>query len=506
MAKKRRESEVLYEGLTRGDIRQDLRWQIEEVGVMYPESIAYWSDVPPLVQKEFYPDIKDYYALKELVMDELNNEVPRSDDEEEEEEGFMRPEVFGPVDLSGCSSASIPFYDKWVPVQVSGTRPEPRAWHGAAVMGDKLYIYGGRSRDGCFLGDLHVLDLNSWTWHELIGTDPGVNGDVKSNIYAAHSLIAWKERLLLIVGHTMDPSQEWNISPYLQLILQLAATYAYYYEQSNACLDFKTSGDAPIARGGHSVNLFGNRLVIFGGEDARKAFKFNDVHILDLVSRIWRKLDARGQPPYPRVDHVAALHKERYLLIFGGSPHYIWFDDLHVLDLEKEVWSGPKDTTDFPTGPYGRAGATMGDSWFIVGGGTHKKGADTCILNMPDYSLSVLPNTGQNISAGIMGLSLVVSTYCGEIVLLSFGGAEEFCYKNDVHVLKLSRYLVSNVDFDTNANFDPRKTQKAEWSDKAESSNAASDNHHANVFSVMEDIEHLRDQLAVKQSRNAKLE
>ncbi|VFQ67192.1 unnamed protein product [Cuscuta campestris] len=285
----------------------------------------------------------------------------------------------------------------------------------------------------------------------------------------------------------MDPSEE-------TILVKV------FDQQSNAFLDFKTSGDAPIARGGHSVNLFGNRLVIFGGEDAREECRFNDLHSLDLVSRTWSKLDARGQPPSPRVDHVAALHKERYLLIFGGSPHYIWFDDLHVLDLEKEEWSTPEYTTCFPIGPYGRAGATIWDSWLIVGGGTGKKGVDTCILNLWNYFLSVVPNTGRNISAGIMGWSLVVSTCCGENILLSFEGAEKCCYKNDVHVLKPSHYLVPNFDFDTNADFDHRQTQKTECSHKAEPSNAASDNHHAN------DIEYLPGQLAAKQSRNAKLE
>lgn len=41
----------------------------------------------------------------------------------------------------------------------------------------------------------------------------------------------------------------------------------------------------------------------------------------------------RGAPPSPRSDHAAAVHAERYLLIFGGGSHATCFNDLHVLDL-----------------------------------------------------------------------------------------------------------------------------------------------------------------------------
>lgn len=42
----------------------------------------------------------------------------------------------------------------------------------------------------------------------------------------------------------------------------------------------------------------------------------------------------RGAPPSPRSDHAAAVHAERYLLIFGGGSHAACFNDLHVLDLQ----------------------------------------------------------------------------------------------------------------------------------------------------------------------------
>lgn len=42
----------------------------------------------------------------------------------------------------------------------------------------------------------------------------------------------------------------------------------------------------------------------------------------------------RGISPSPRSDHAAAVHADRYLLVFGGGSHATCFNDLHVLDLQ----------------------------------------------------------------------------------------------------------------------------------------------------------------------------
>lgn len=46
-----------------------------------------------------------------------------------------------------------------------------------------------------------------------------------------------------------------------------------------------------VSRGGHSVTLVGNTLVIFGGQDARRSL-LNDLHILDLETMTWDEFDA----------------------------------------------------------------------------------------------------------------------------------------------------------------------------------------------------------------------
>ncbi|CAL5194739.1 unnamed protein product [Lathyrus oleraceus] len=317
--------------------------------------------------------------------------------------------------------ASVGVYDQWVAPPVSGQRPKARYEHGAAAVQDKLYIYGG-NHNGRYLSDLHVLDLRRWTWSKLeakTGDEPSTTLDP----CAGHSLIAWGNKLLSIAGHTKDPSESIQVK---QFDLQ-TATWS----------TLKTYGKAPISRGGQSVSLVGNTLVIFGGQDAKRAL-LNDLHILDLETMTWDEIDAVGVPPSPRSDHAAAVHVERYLLIFGGGSHATCYNDLHVLDLQTMEWSRPTQQGEIPTPRAGHAGVAVGENWFIVGGGDNKSGAsETVVLNMSTLAWSAVTSVQGRVSVASEGLSLVVSSNDGEDVLVSFGGYNGR-YNNEVYVLKPS--------------------------------------------------------------------
>ncbi|AES82479.1 putative FERM/acyl-CoA-binding protein, 3-helical bundle [Medicago truncatula] len=319
------------------------------------------------------------------------------------------------------SFGSVGVYDQWIAPPISGQRPKARYEHGAAAMQDKLYIYGG-NHNGRYLSDLHVLDLRSWTWSKL-EVKAGDESSTTLDPCAGHSLIAWGNKLLSIAGHTKDPSESIQVR---EFDLQ-RATWS----------TLKTYGKPPISRGGQSVSLVGNTLVIFGGQDAKRTL-LNDLHILDLETMTWDEIDAVGVPPSPRSDHTAAVHVDRYLLIFGGGSHATCYNDLHVLDLQTMEWSRPTQQGEIPTPRAGHAGVTVGENWFIVGGGDNKSGAsETVVLNMSTLTWSVVTSVQGRVSVASEGLSLVVSSYNGEDVLVSFGGYNGR-YNSEVYVLKPS--------------------------------------------------------------------
>nr|KJB45279.1 hypothetical protein B456_007G298800 [Gossypium raimondii] len=270
-------------------------------------------------------------------------------------------------------------YDQWVSPPIKGQRPKARYEHGAAVVQDKMYIYGG-NHNGRYLSDLNVLDLRSWTWSKVEASFESKSEESPSPVNiapcAGHSMIPWENKLLSIAGHTKDPSET----------IQIKA----FDLQTGTWSILKTYGKAPVSRGGQSVTLVGSTLVIFGGQDAKRTL-LNDLHILDLETMTWDDFDAVGVPPSPRSDHAAAVHAERYLLIFGGGSHATCFNDLHVLDLQAMEWSRPTQQGEIPSPRAGHTGVTVGENWFIVGGGDNKSGAsETVVLNMSTLVWSVV--------------------------------------------------------------------------------------------------------------------
>ena len=50
---------------------------------------------------------------------------------------------------------------KWTQLQCTGSVPSPRVGHAAVLVGDVMYVFGGNTVDGTYLGDLTALNLSS---------------------------------------------------------------------------------------------------------------------------------------------------------------------------------------------------------------------------------------------------------------------------------------------------------------------------------------------------------
>ncbi|XP_059669142.1 acyl-CoA-binding domain-containing protein 5-like [Cornus florida] len=189
---------------------------------------------------------------------------------------------------------------------------------------------GGRIT-GRYLSDVQVFDLRNLAWSTLkLNMEPKADKTTDGSSLevlpasSGHRMIKWKNKLLLLGGHSKD-----NFDSLKVRFIDL---------ESYHCGVMETSGKVPVARGGQSVTLVGSKIIMFGGEDSQRRL-LNDVHVLDLETMIWCALETVQTPPVPRFDHIAAVHAERYLLIFGGCSHSIFFNDLHVLDLQTMDWT-----------------------------------------------------------------------------------------------------------------------------------------------------------------------
>jgi N-acetylneuraminic acid mutarotase len=100
--------------------------------------------------------------------------------------------------------------------------------------------------------------------------------------------------------------------------------------------------NAPRPRSGHSANLWGDKMVIFGGIDQDRG-RLNDTWVFDFNNKTWQYLTIKTNGFYlPRVrsGHSASIYKENYLVVFGGITAVTKeLDDVCALNLVTKEWS-----------------------------------------------------------------------------------------------------------------------------------------------------------------------
>lgn len=337
----------------------------------------------------------------------------------------MGTEAVNKVNMSDW--LSLLAYDQWIAFPVSTPKPLARYKHGAAVVDEKLYISGG-SRNGRYLSDLQVFDFRNLEW-----SIPKINTESNADRLedslsleplppiAGHNMVRWGNKLLLVGGLSKKSSD--------------IVTVRFIDLETHGSGVLKSSGNIPVSREGQSVTLVGSKLLMFGGEDINRKLH-NDIHILDLEEMTWNLVETRQTPPAPRYDHTAALHAEHYFLIFGGCSHSTCFNDLHVLDLQTMEWSQPQIQGDIVNPRAGHASITIGENWYIVGGGDNRSGApETLVLNMPKLVWSVLTTVKERDPLSSEGLSVCSALVDGENLLVAFGGYNG-TYNNEVFVMR----------------------------------------------------------------------
>ncbi|OQR88806.1 hypothetical protein THRCLA_10088 [Thraustotheca clavata] len=159
-------------------------------------------------------------------------------------------------------------------------------------------------------------------------------------------------------------------------------------------------GFPPSARGGQSMLLAGQQLVLFGGHyfGGEGGFVYlNEVWVLDLETSTWSQIKCEGKSPAPRYNHSATLVGSKMFIFGGKGDKGKVFRDMHYLDLENWHWFVVNWTTESPSERFGHADLAVGTKLVISGGwdGQSKTFKDLWVFDTETFAW-IKPKVGGN--------------------------------------------------------------------------------------------------------------
>jgi len=185
-------------------------------------------------------------------------------------------------------SAFDPIKRQWYVPITTGASPLSRSNHASAVVGKKMYIFGGLLQQELELvdsNDMHVLDTTSMVWSK-----PTATGDVPEP-RCGHKMVTIDGKIYLFGGgngdnwankfndlHVFDPATNHWTKPATSGVLVDATTFA-------------------------SVWNVGRFLFVFGGgRITHRGSVSNEVFAYDTVTSRWPKQEMTGKGPTERDD------------------------------------------------------------------------------------------------------------------------------------------------------------------------------------------------------------
>jgi N-acetylneuraminic acid mutarotase len=287
------------------------------------------------------------------------------------------------VDVSSASPS-------WEPVEASGAAPSPRIAHAQAVMGDAIWVFGGRqsvTMEEAPMNDLFRFDIATNTWTEITATGP-----VLPPARSFHRMVAVGSYLYVFGG--------------CAAVGRLADLYRFDSNTSvweeMAAADMKGRGGPCFAAGAD-----GNLYVIagFAGEE------MNDLHKYTTATNTWSLMPSSHLRPR---SVCACATVGDAVCIFGGEVGEstrghegagAFANDVVVFDTS----DGGKLTnslalsagSDAPPVQRGWSYAdTLGDSSMVVFGGL--TGDDAAPKRLDDlYVMSLVPAAGGGFVSGV---------------------------------------------------------------------------------------------------------
>ncbi|KIW19229.1 hypothetical protein PV08_03523 [Exophiala spinifera] len=291
--------------------------------------------------------------------------------ERSESESGARPSTATGGQLTQVPNAALyPWSQRRLNFTTPQSNPFPR--YGAAVNavaskdGD-IYIMGGLINGSMVRGDLWMLESGggNLACYPIATVSEGPGPRV------GHAALLVGNAFIVFGGDTkMDDSDV------LDDTLYLLNTSSRQWSRASP------PGPRPSGRYGHTLNILGSKIYIFGGQV--EGYFFNDLIAFDLnalqnPSNQWEflienstdSLPANGKVPPPRTNHTIVSYNDQ-LFLFGGTNGTRWFNDVWTYSPVTNSWKQEDCIGYIPAPREGHSAALVGDVMYIFGGRTEE--------------------------------------------------------------------------------------------------------------------------------------
>ncbi|KAI1292385.1 hypothetical protein F5Y03DRAFT_400479 [Xylaria venustula] len=252
--------------------------------------------------------------------------------------------------------------------------PSPFPRYGAAVNsisskeGD-IYIMGGLINSSTVKGDLWIIEAGGNLSCYPLATAAEAPGP-----RVGHSSLLVGNAFIVYGGDTKIDEND-----VLDETLYLLNTSTRQWSRA------LPAGPRPSGRYGHSLNIVGSKIYIFGGQV--EGFFMNDLSAFDLnqlqmPNNQWELLiknsengvSTTGKVPPARTNHSMITYNDK-MYLFGGTNGFQWFNDVWCYDPATNKWSQLDCIGYIPSPREGHSAALIEDVMYIFGGRT-EEGAD----------------------------------------------------------------------------------------------------------------------------------
>ncbi|KAI1414032.1 galactose oxidase [Hypoxylon sp. FL1857] len=273
--------------------------------------------------------------------------------------------VFGGCDSRACFNElyvldADSFH--WSSPHVAGEIPVPLRAMTCTAVGKKLVVFGGG--DGpAYYNDVYVLDTVNFRWHR-----PRIIGDRVPSARRAHTACLYKNGIYMFGGG--DGVRALNDIWRLDVTDPHKMSWKLVSGPSTASSSSGTNGSTPVkdtsrpkARGYHTANMVGSKLIIYGGSDGGECF--NDVWVYDVETHAWKAVHI--PVTFRRLSHTSTIVGS-YLFVVGGHDGNEYSNDVLLLNLVTMTWDKRK-VYGLPPSGRGYHGTVLHDSRLVVIGG-----------------------------------------------------------------------------------------------------------------------------------------